>query len=50
MIWAGHVTRMGEKRNDKKPLWESKERDHQEDIDIRWMIILKCIIEKLIVF
>jgi hypothetical protein len=33
--WAGHVARMGEKRNAYRILLESqKERDHWEDLDV----------------
>jgi hypothetical protein len=45
MRWAGHVARMGEKRN--AYWWESqKERDHWEDQDVGWWTILKWILER----
>jgi hypothetical protein len=35
MRWAGHVARMGEKRNAHKILWGGqKERDHYEDQEV----------------
>jgi hypothetical protein len=40
--WAGHVVRLREKRNANRILWKSqKERDHQEDQDVREWAILK---------
>jgi hypothetical protein len=42
MKWEGHVVRIGEKRNSNRILWKSqKERDHQEDQDVREWTILK---------
>jgi hypothetical protein len=41
MRWAGHVERVGEKRNTCKFWMENlKERDHCEDLDIEGKIIL----------
>jgi hypothetical protein len=41
MRWAGHVARMGEKRNAYGLLWESqRERDQQEDQVLGGWIIL----------
>jgi hypothetical protein len=35
MRWAGHVARMGEKRNAYSNWWETqKERDHWKDKDV----------------
>jgi hypothetical protein len=45
MGWAGHVARMGEKRNVYRILiW--KERDHYEDLDVGGKIILKSILQR----
>jgi hypothetical protein len=43
MRWAGHVARIGEKRNTYiRYWWESqKERDHQEDQNVGGWTILK---------
>jgi hypothetical protein len=47
MRWAGHVARLGEKRNAYRILVESqKERDHLEDQDVGGWTILKCILER----
>jgi hypothetical protein len=47
MRWAGHVARMGEKRNAYRILVESqKERDHWEDQDVGGWTILKWILER----
>jgi hypothetical protein len=47
MRWAGHVARMGEKRNAYRILWEiQKERDHWEDQDVGEWTILKWILER----
>jgi hypothetical protein len=52
MRWAGHVTRMWEKRNAHRILhigywWESqKDRDHWEDQDVGGWTILKWILER----
>jgi hypothetical protein len=41
MKWAGHLERMGEKRNAYSYWWESqRERDHYEDQDVGGWIIL----------
>jgi hypothetical protein len=40
--WAGHVARMGEKRNTYRILWESRnEEDHWENQDVGGWTILK---------
>jgi hypothetical protein len=45
--WAGHVARMGEKRNAYRILVGSqKERDHREDQDVVRWTILKWILER----
>jgi hypothetical protein len=47
MRWAGHVPRMGEKRNACRILWESQmERDHYEDQDVGEWTMLKWILER----
>jgi hypothetical protein len=46
MGWAGYVAHMQEKRNSCRFLVGEKERDHEEDIDVGEMIILKCILGK----
>jgi hypothetical protein len=44
---AGHVVRMGEKRNAYTIWWESqKERGHYEDLDLSRRIIVNRILEK----
>jgi hypothetical protein len=44
---AGHVARMGKKRNAYRVLWENKkERAHLEDLYLGRRIILKWIFEK----
>jgi hypothetical protein len=45
--WAGHVARMGEKRNACRILLENqKERDHWEYQDVGGLSILKWILER----
>jgi hypothetical protein len=45
MRWAGHVARIGEKRNANRIFWESqKERDHWEDRDVGGWTILGWIL------
>jgi hypothetical protein len=45
--WAGHLARMGEKRNVYRILVEKPEvRDHCEDQDVGGWTILKWILEK----
>jgi hypothetical protein len=41
MRWAGHIERMGEKRNEYNYWWESeRERAHWKDQDVsRWIIL-----------
>jgi hypothetical protein len=47
MSWAGHVARMGPKRNAYTILVESREeRDHWEDRNIGGWIVLKWIFER----
>jgi hypothetical protein len=47
MRWAGHVARMGERRNAYRILVESrKEGDHWEDQDVAGWTILKWILER----
>jgi hypothetical protein len=47
MRWAGHVARMGERRNALGYWWESrKERNHWENQDVGWWSILKWILER----
>jgi hypothetical protein len=47
MRWAGHVARMGEKRNAYGILVEiQKERDHWEDQDVGGWTIFKFILER----
>jgi hypothetical protein len=47
MRWAGHVARMGEKRNAYRiSVGESEGRDHSEDQDVGGWIILKWILER----
>jgi hypothetical protein len=47
MRWAGHVARMGEKRNAYRILVESqKVRDHWEDLDVGGWTILEWILER----
>jgi hypothetical protein len=42
MKWAGHVARMGEKRNEYRIWWEcQKERVHWEDQDVGGWTILR---------
>jgi hypothetical protein len=48
MRWAGHVARMGEKRNAYRLLvGKQKERDHWEDQDVDGWAVLKWILDKL---
>jgi hypothetical protein len=47
MRWTGHVARVSENRNAYRTWWESqKKRDHYEDLDIGWRIILRWILER----
>jgi hypothetical protein len=47
MRWAGHVARMGEKRNAYRYWWKSqREGDHLEDQDVGGWIILGWILER----
>jgi hypothetical protein len=47
MRWAGHVARMGEKRNHIEYWWVSqKERDHWEAQEVGGWTILKWILER----
>jgi hypothetical protein len=47
MRWAGHVARMGEKKNAYRLLVESqRERDHKEDQDVGGWIMSGCILER----
>jgi hypothetical protein len=47
MRWAGHVARMGKKRNAYRILMgNQKERDHYEDLDVGERIILKWILDR----
>jgi hypothetical protein len=47
MRWAGHVTRMGEKRNAYRRLvGKPKVRDHWEDLDVGGWTIIKWILER----
>ena len=42
MIWAGRVVRMGRGEVHTELGWEKlRERDHVEDLDINWRIIVK---------
>jgi hypothetical protein len=43
MRWAGHVARMGEKRNAYRILWESQK---EKDQDVGGWTILKWILER----
>jgi hypothetical protein len=45
MKFAGHVARMGKKRNAYR-IFVGKERDHWEDQDVGWWTILKWILER----
>jgi hypothetical protein len=48
VIWAGHVTRMGEKRNPYRILFgKPEERDHCEDQNAVGWKLLKWILERL---
>jgi hypothetical protein len=44
MRWVGHVALGGEKWNVYRIL--PKERDHYEDLDVGWKILLNWILEK----
>jgi hypothetical protein len=47
MRWAGHISRMGERRMHIEYWWESqKERDHYEDQDVGGWTILKWMLER----
>jgi hypothetical protein len=47
MRWAGHVARMGRRGMHTGYWWESqKERDHWEDQEVGWWIVLKRILER----
>jgi hypothetical protein len=47
MRCAGHIARMGEKRNTYRTLWEiQKERDHSEGQDVGGWTELKWILER----
>jgi hypothetical protein len=47
MRWAGHLARMGEKRNAYRTLVEcQKDRDHWEDQDVGGLTILKWILDR----
>jgi hypothetical protein len=46
MRWAGHVAKMGEKKN--AYWWGSqKVRDHWEDLDVGWWTILTWILREI---
>jgi hypothetical protein len=47
MRWAGHVARMGEKRNAYGYWWEIQKRDHWEGQDVGGGTILKWILRKM---
>jgi hypothetical protein len=47
MRWAGYVAQMGLRGMHIGFRWETqKERDHFEDLDVSWWIMLKWILEK----
>jgi hypothetical protein len=46
MRWAGHVARMGEKRNAYRISVGKPKRDHWEDHDVGGWTILEWILEK----
>jgi hypothetical protein len=48
MRWVGHVAHIGERRGMHIVYWWEiqKERNHQEDVDVRGSIILKLILER----